>query len=165
MPPGARRALLVRLAIRVVSRSRVGRARVARGRRRGLDDVLVLGRFLGLVASAGTGARADRAADHRTWRTRDRATDHRTGHRAATGTHAGTGLVGTLGSLAGDRTADRADDAANGRADRPAHDGPDTGACKRTGAGADGLGPALVVVDLGLDLLRLDVSISHSSFS
>ena len=97
-----------------------------------------------------------RATDDRTGRPGDRATDKSAAHRATGATDARAAFVVTLGSLAGDGPAGRADRAAYGRAyrsaDNAAYHGPADGA---RGA-ADGLRAvlALAIVLVGLCVFR-----------
>ena len=102
--------------------------------------------FLGLVAGTGTAGRADRATDDRTGRSGDRAADDRAGGAATERTGARAGLVVAFGSLTGDRAADGADRATDHRTGRATDGHADRCAAERTGAGADGLAAALLVL-------------------
>jgi hypothetical protein len=103
--------------------------------------------LFGLVAESGAAGRTHGAADDRAWRTGDRAAHHGACGHAAQRTSAGSGLViGSLGGLTRDGTADRADGAADDRTGGTSEGGPDGRAAKGTGSGADGLAADLVLV-------------------
>lgn len=134
-----------------------------------IDDVdvtiLVLGAFLELVASPGTGSRADGGPDDRARRAGHGCADDSAGHRATGATDPGARLFVALGGLAGHRAGAGAERTTDGGTDRAADQAADDGSSDGTGGPADGLGRMLavtvvpVVVHIDIDPRPIEVAV------